>query len=74
MQWHFPSGAKETQNHTELAAVIDRALESPEFAKLNPSQKEAFEDIAAIVREEAAKQTPDVGRLKRWGNRLAELS
>lgn len=63
-----------TQNHTELIAVIDRALESPEFAKLNTSQKEAFGDIAAIVREEAAKQTPDVGRLKRWGNRLAELS
>ncbi|WP_092684693.1 tetratricopeptide repeat protein [Rhodopseudomonas pseudopalustris] len=28
-----------TQNHTELIAVIDRALESPEFAKLNTSQK-----------------------------------
>jgi hypothetical protein len=49
-------------------------LESPEFAKLNPGQQEAFGDIAAIVREEAAKESPDVGRLKRWGNRLAELS
>jgi hypothetical protein len=62
-----------TQNHNELVAAIDRALVSPEFAQLGQEQKDAFADTAAVVKEEAAKSQPDVGKLKRWGGRLIEL-
>ncbi|GGI23829.1 hypothetical protein [Bradyrhizobium guangdongense] len=62
-----------TQNHNELAATIDRALVSQEFAQLSPEQKEAFSDTAAVVKEEAVKAEPDVGKLKRWGRRLVDL-
>ena len=54
--------------------AIDRALASPEFTQLNQSQKDAFSDTALVVKEEAAKATPDVGKLKRWGTRLVDLS
>ncbi len=63
-----------TQNHNELMTAIDRALTSPEFNQLKQDQKEAFSDTAVIVKEEAAKATPDVGKLKRWGGRLVDLS
>jgi hypothetical protein len=58
----------------ELVTAIDRALASPEFTQLNQDQKEAFRDTAAIVKEEAVKPQPDVGKLKRWGTRLVDLS
>lgn len=63
-----------SKNHNELAAAIDRALASPEFNQLKQDQKEAFSDTAAIVKEEAVKAQPDVGKLKRWGTRLVDLS
>ncbi|MGJ5049954.1 hypothetical protein ACQR09_23045 [Bradyrhizobium oligotrophicum] len=62
-----------TQNHSELAAAIDRALISQEFIQLSPEQRDAFSDIAAVVKEEAIKAEPDAGRLKRWGRRLVDL-
>ena len=62
------------KNHHELVIAIDRALSSAEFNKLGQEQKDAFSDTAAIVKEEAAKAQPDVGKLKRWGTRLVELS
>jgi hypothetical protein len=58
------------QNHQELVIAIDRALASEEFAQLSPDRKEAFSDTALVVKEEAAKAQPDVGKLKRWGRRL----
>jgi hypothetical protein len=63
-----------TKTHNELVTAIDRALASPEFTQLNQDQKEAFSDTAAIVKEEAVKPQPDVGKLKRWGTRLVDLS
>jgi len=63
-----------TQNHHELVNAIDRALASAEFSQLNQEQKDAFSDTAVVVKEEAAKPTPDVGKLKRWGTRLVDLS
>jgi hypothetical protein len=63
-----------TQNHHELVTVIDRALASTEFTQLNQDQKDAFSDTAMVVKEEASKSTPDVGKLKRWGTRLVDLS
>ncbi|UYO46102.1 hypothetical protein KQX63_08860 [Rhodopseudomonas palustris] len=62
-----------TQNHNELVAAIDRVLISQEFSRLSPEQKEAFSDTAAVVKEEAIKAEPDVGKLKRWGSRLVDL-
>ncbi|MGJ5093458.1 hypothetical protein ACQR18_15390 [Bradyrhizobium oligotrophicum] len=62
-----------TQNHNELVAAIDRALISQEFNQLSPEQKDAFCDTAAVVKEEAVKTEPDVGKLKRWGRRLVDL-
>ena len=68
------SQAAFTQNHNALVGAIDRALASPEFAQLKQDQKDAFSDTAAVVKEEAVKSQPDVGKLKRWGTRLVELS
>jgi hypothetical protein len=63
-----------TQNHNELVTAIDRALVSTEFTQLKQDQKDAFTDTAVVVKEEASKPTPDVGKLKRWGGRLVDLS
>jgi hypothetical protein len=46
---------------------------SPEFAKLKPEQKEGFKDVADAMLDEAKKDKPDPGKLKRWGHRLGEL-
>jgi hypothetical protein len=62
------------KNHQELINVIDRAMASQEFVTLTPQQQEAFADTATVVKEEAAKAQPDVGRLKRWGTRLGGLA
>jgi hypothetical protein len=68
------SQAAFTKNHQELINAIDRALTSREFAGLSPAQQEAFADTAVVVKEEAAKAEPDVGKLKRWGIRLGGLA
>jgi hypothetical protein len=62
------------KNHHELVSAIDRALVSLEFSQLGQGQKDAFSDTAVIVKEEAAKAQPDVGKLKRWGMRLVDVS
>jgi hypothetical protein len=62
------------KNHHELINAIDRALSSDEFAALSKEQKDAFSDIAAVVKEEAAKGEPDKGKLERWGGRLVSLA
>jgi hypothetical protein len=61
------------QNNRPLVEAIDMALTSAEFQTLPPAEQEGFRDIAEIVREEAEKQTPDPGKLRRWGKRLVEL-
>ena len=61
------------QTHQELVNAIDRALASGEFVQLSPDGKEAYSDTAAVVKEEASKAQPDVGKLKRWGRRLVDL-
>jgi len=68
------SQAAFTQNHHELIAAIDRALASSEFTQLNQDQRDAVSDTAMVVKEEASKGAPDVGKLKRWGARLVDLS
>jgi hypothetical protein len=61
------------QNHQPLIDEINKALASNEFAALKPDEQEGLRDIADIVKAEAEKPTPDVGKLKRWGERLVEL-
>jgi hypothetical protein len=56
-----------------LVNAIDQALVSQEFTQLPPDQKDAYSDVAAVVKEEAAKTQPDAGKLKRWGGRLVDL-
>lgn len=62
------------QNHQPLIDAINKALVSPEFAKLQPEQKDGFKDVADTLLEEAKKDHPDPGKLKRWGARLGELA
>jgi hypothetical protein len=69
---HFSQTAF-AQNHQELVNAIDQALVSQEFTQLPPDQKDAYSDVAAVVKEEAAKTQPDAGKLKRWGGRLVDL-
>jgi hypothetical protein len=40
---------------------------------LQPAEKDAFRDSADTLKDEAAKQMPDAGKLKRWGSRLVGL-
>jgi hypothetical protein len=63
-----------TKNHQDLINAIDRALSSAEFVGLAPPGQEAFSDVAAVVKDEAGKPEPDVGKLRRWGGRLADIS
>jgi hypothetical protein len=56
-----------------LVDAVNRALASPEFAKLESTQKDGFTDVADALLDEAAKEKPDPGKLKRWGQRLAEI-
>jgi hypothetical protein len=62
------------QNHQSLVDAVNKALASPEFAKLEPSQKEGFKDVADKLLDEAKKEKPEPGKLKRWGHRLGELA
>ena len=40
---------------------------------LQPAEKDAIRDSAETLKDEAAKQMPDAGKLKRWGSQLVEL-
>jgi hypothetical protein len=62
------------QNHQLLIDAIRKALASPEFAKLQPVQRDGFKDVADTLLEEAAKPTPDAAKIKRWGTRLSEIA
>jgi len=61
-------------HHQQLVQAIDRALASPEFQRLEQSQREGFRDIAEVVKDEAVKQNPDPVKLKRRSERLVGLA
>ncbi|TWB93198.1 hypothetical protein FBZ93_111237 [Bradyrhizobium macuxiense] len=61
-------------HHQQVVAAIDRALVSQEFQQLDAAQKQGFRDVADVVKEEAAKPTPDPAKLKRWSERLVGLA
>ena len=63
-----------TQQHQTLISEIDTALASQEFKSLDIEKQDEFRDIADFVKAEAAKDTPDQGKLKRLGAKLVELA
>jgi hypothetical protein len=52
------------QNHQSLVDAVNKALASPEFAKLEPTQKEGFKDVADTLLDEAKRAKPDPGKSK----------
>jgi hypothetical protein len=62
------------QQHQTLISTIDTALASPEFQTLDVEMQDEFRDVADFVKLEAAKDTPDQGKLKRWGGKLVTLA
>jgi hypothetical protein len=63
-----------TQQQHQLIQAIDQALNSPEFAALNPEQQQGFRDIADVVKAEASLAKPDTGKLQRWGKTLVSFA
>lgn len=63
-----------TQQQHQLIEVIDAAMASPEFAELSPDNQQAFRDIADVLKEEAVKPNPDIGKLQRWGKSLLSFT
>lgn len=63
-----------TQQQHQLISAIDEALASAEFLALKPDEQQGFRDIADVVKTEAAKPTPDAGKLQRWGKTLVTFA
>lgn len=63
-----------TQQQNQLVEAIDQALNSCEFAALNPDQQQGFRDIADVVKSEASLAKPDTGKLQRWGKTLVTFA
>jgi hypothetical protein len=63
-----------TQQQHELIQAIDQALNSPEFAALDPDKQQGFRDIADVVKGEASSEKPDTGKLQRWGKTLVTFA
>ena len=62
------------QNNGPLIQAINAALNSPEFKALPEDERDAISDIADALKIEAAKATPDEGKLRRWGKRMVEMT
>jgi hypothetical protein len=60
-----------TQQQLQLIAAIDEALNSPEFATLDPEKQQGFRNIADVVKAEASSPKPDTGKLQWWVRRLS---
>lgn len=69
----FSQSAFVQQQH-QLIEAIDQAINSPEFAVLNPEQQQGFRDIADVVKTEASSGKPDTGKLQRWGKTLVSYA
>ncbi|MHC2273531.1 hypothetical protein ACVME8_000142 [Bradyrhizobium diazoefficiens] len=62
-------------NHRELVAAIERALASSELADASDAEKkQQFVDTVDVLKEEASKEKPDAGKLRRWGERGIQLA
>jgi hypothetical protein len=61
-------------HHDQLIAAVDKALGSPEFQRLEQSQKEGIRDVADALKDEAAKASPDPDKLKLWSDRFTAMA
>lgn len=62
-----------SQQHNALVEAVDAALRSADFLALPQQQRDAFKDMADVLKEEASKPQPDDAKLKRWGERVSEF-
>lgn len=67
------SQAAYSQQHNALVEAVDAALRSADFLALPQQQRDAFKDMAEVLKEEASKAQPDDAKLKRWGERVSEF-
>ena len=58
------------QNFHQIVRVVEEIIQSDEFKALTPKGQIDFKDVAEVVKEEAGKGTPDVGKLRRWLDKL----
>jgi hypothetical protein len=63
-----------TDQSNNLIRAIDGLLASAEFQNLDEDKQEAVADVANALKQEAIKNDPDPGRLRRWGLRLSALT
>ena len=68
------SQAAFVRHHDQLISAVENALASPEFQRLEQSQKEGFRDVADTLKDEATKANPDPGKLKRWSERFMAMA
>lgn len=63
-----------TQQQHQLVEVIDQAINSPEFAALDPEKQQGFRNIADVVKAEASLAKPDTAKLQWWGKTLVTFA
>jgi hypothetical protein len=63
-----------TQQQHQLVEAIDQAINSPEFAALDPDKQQGFRNIADVVKSEASSAKPDTAKLQWWGKTLVTFA
>ncbi|MCK1418906.1 hypothetical protein IVB55_39465 [Bradyrhizobium sp. CW4] len=63
-----------TDQSNNLLRAIDHLLTSAEFQKLDQEKQDEIADVTHSLKQEAASDNPDPGRLKRWGLKLSGLT
>jgi hypothetical protein len=63
-----------TQQQHQLIEVIDQAMNSAEFAALDPDKQQGFRNIADVVKAEASSAKPDTAKLQWWGKTLVTFA
>jgi hypothetical protein len=58
------------ENYRSIIDAVDSIINSGEYRALPEDKKVEFKDIADVLKEEAAKQSPDAGKLRRWAEKL----
>ncbi len=63
-----------THGGGEVRAALEQFISSNDVQNLGTDDKQSIIDVAEIVRTELDQQTPDAGKVARWGKRLLELA
>jgi hypothetical protein len=63
-----------TQQQRQLIEVIDQAINSAEFAALDPEKQQSFRNISDAVKAEASSAKPDTAKLQWWGKTLVAFA